>query len=120
MDTGEGGQCQDMDQALFRNELLKNMAPTWHRNGGEDGVVLGFAKPHARLMVEGRAAAHSRSRIAASRWADISLVISLPQQKLNCFLRDRFGFLGRPRTVSGLNAAVQRNNSKERRYETAR
>lgn len=25
---GEGGQCQDMDKALFRNELLKNIAPT--------------------------------------------------------------------------------------------
>lgn len=66
-----------MDKALFRNELLKDMAPTWHCIGGEDGVVLGFAKLRARLMVERRAAAHSRSRIAASRWTDMSLVIDL-------------------------------------------
>lgn len=82
-------------------------------------MVLGFAKQRARLMVEERAAAHSRSRIVASRWMGISLVISLPQQKPNCFFRDRFGFLRQPKAVSGLNAAVQRNNSKERRYETA-
>lgn len=43
----------------------------WHRHGTaveRDGVVLGFAKLRARLMVEGwAAAAHSRSRIVARR-----------------------------------------------------
>lgn len=52
MDTGEDGQCQDVDKALFRNECLENMAPTWHRQWKGDGVVLGFAKLRARLMVE--------------------------------------------------------------------
>lgn len=82
-----------MDKDLFRKEFLKDMAPTWHRSGKGDGVVLGFAKLRARLMAEGRAATHGRSRIVALRWPDMPLVISLPQQKLNCFFGGRFRFL---------------------------
>lgn len=92
------------------------MTPTWHRNETRDGVVLGFAKLRARLMVEGRAAAHSRSRIVASLWMGMSLsvVISLPHRKPNCFFRDEFGFLrqGPNQQASRLDAAVHGNNSK--------
>lgn len=62
-----GGQCQDMDKALFRKEFLEDMAPTLHRQSKRDGVVLGFAKQRARLMKEAWTATHCRSRTAARR-----------------------------------------------------
>lgn len=78
-------------------------------------MVLGFAKLRARLMVEGRAAAHSRSRIVASLWMDMSPSGDLlATAKAQLFFDDEFGFLrqGPNQQSSRLDAAVHGNNSK--------